>query len=326
MISTELLLTEILVTAFLVAGIILIFKINRAAFRDFFYDVKTDSAKRKLNLKKKKHVSMKKQVDLLCGKNRTNFLARSFNEASVILKNTHQEYWIRGIYVLSFICGLMGLVISLIFSNIFMAPPLAIGAALTPVWLVKLSAAQNIKQLNSELEVALSGVTMSYIRSSNILTAVEENIPYMNGTVKYAFTRFLNECKLINSNVPIGIQKLRMAIDNDTFHEWCDALYQCQSDTALNVTLFPIVNKFSESKSIQAELDTLMMIPFKDTISIVVLVILSIPLMYMLNPEWYGLLVGTAVGKIILSGVSIVIIYAINKAVSLTTPIRHGEK
>lgn len=317
---------ELLITALLVAGIILIFRINRDAFRDFFYDVKTDTTKRVLSLKKKKHVSMKKQVDLLRGKNRANFLAKSFMEATSILRDTHQEHRIRGVYILSVICGLFGLVVSLIFANIFLAPPLTIGAALIPVWLVKLTAAQNMKQLNSELEVALSGVTMSYIRSSNIIMAVEENLPYMNGTVKYAFTRFVNESKLINSNVAVGIQKLRMSIDNDTFHEWCDAIYQCQSDTALNVTLFPIVNKFSETKAIQSELDTLMMLPFKDTISIVVLVILSIPMMYLINPEWYASLVDTIGGKVILSGVAVVIIFAINKAVNLTAPIKHGEK
>ncbi len=317
---------EVLVTAFLVVGIILVFGLNRKTFRDFFYDVKTDTKQQIKKIRQNKHISMKKQVDMLRGKNRKNFLVRSFNEASSILKDTHQEQRIKGIYILSVICGAFGLVISAIFGNPFLAPPLTIGAALIPVWLVKLTAAQNMKQLNDELEVALSGITMSYIRNSNIIMAVEENIPYMNGTVKYAFTRFVNESRLINSNVSIGIQKLRMAIDNDTFHEWCDAIYQCQSDTALNVTLFPIVNKFSETKSIQAELDTLMMVPFKDTISVVVLVILSIPLMYLINPEWYALLTETVGGKLVLSGVAVIIIFAINKAIGLTKPIKHGEK
>lgn len=317
---------EILVTMILVVGIVLVFKLDRKAFKDFFYDVKTDTTKQIVKMRQNKHVSMKKQVDMLQGRNRKNFLVRNFNEAAAILHDTHQEQNIRGTYILSVICGLFGLVLSAIFGNPFIAPPLTVGAALVPVWMIKLTASQNMKHLNNELEVALSGITMSYIRSSNIILAVEENLPYMNGTVKYSFTRFINESKLINSNVALGIQKLRMSIDNDTFHEWCDALYQCQSDTALNVTLFPIVNKFSETKSIQAELDTLMMIPFKDTISIVVLVILSIPLMYMINQEWYQMLVGTIGGKIILSGVAVAIIFAINKAVSLTAPIKHGEK
>lgn len=317
---------EMLVTIFLVSGIILLFKLDRKAFKEFFYDIKTDTSRQIIKIRRNKHISIKKQVDMLQGRNRKNFLVRNFNEAAAILRDTHQEQNIRGTYILSAICGTFGLVVSAIFGNPFLAPPLTIGAALIPVWMIKLTAAQNMKRLNNELEVALSGVTMSYIRSSNIILAVEENLPYMNGTVKYSFTRFINESKLINSNVSLGVQKLRMSIDNDTFHEWCDALYQCQSDTALNVTLFPIVNKFSETKSIQAELDTLMMAPFKDTISIVVLVILSIPLMYMINQEWYEMLVGTVGGKIILSGVAVAIIFTINKAVGLTAPIKHGEK
>ncbi len=317
---------EFLITGFLVAGIILIFRLNKNAFREFFYDVKTDTKAQVKKMRENKHISMKKQVDMLRGNNKRNFLAQNFIEASAILKESHQEHRIRGVYILSVICGIFGLVISLIFKNVFLIPPLTVGAALVPVWIVKMSASQNTKQLTGELEVALSGITTSYIRNNNILIAVEENLHYMNGTVKYAFTRFVNESRLINSNVSLGIQKLRLSIDNDTFHEWCDAIYQCQSDLSLNVTLLPIINKFSETKSIQAELDTLMMLPFKDTISIVVLVVLSIPLMYMINPEWYALLTGTVGGQIILSATAVAIIYAINKAVGMTTPLKHGEK
>lgn len=320
------LFTELLITFLLVAGIILIFRFDRKTFRKFFYDVRTSTVRQVKKSKANRHISMKKQVAILLGKSRMNFLAKSFSEASAILKETHQEQRIRGTYILSFLCGLFGLVVSVIFANPFLAPPLIIGAALIPVWVIKLTASRNMKQLNSELEVALSGVTMSYIRSSNILDAVSENLPYMNGNVKYAFTRFVNESRMIDSNVSLGIQKLRMAIDNDIFHEWCDALYQCQSDTALNVTLFPIVNKFSETKSIQAELDTLMMLPFKETISVVVLVVFSIPLMYMINADWYLTLTETIGGKIVLSGVAVVIIFAVNRSISLTKPLRHGEK
>ena len=69
-----------------------------------------------------------------------------------------------------------------------------------------------------------------------------------------------------------------------------------------------------------------MMVPFKDTISVVVLVVLSIPLMYLISPDWYALLTDTVGGKLILSGVAVVIIFAINKSITLTKPIKHGEK
>ena len=156
---------EILMTALLVAGIILIFRIDRKAFRDFFYNVKTDTTTHIRERKRKKHISMKKQVDLLSGKNRSNFLARSFMEATSILKDAHQEHRIKGVYILSAICGLFGLVVSLIFGNIFLAPPLTIGAALIPVWLVKLNASQNMKQLNSVYERMVKAMTVNMYRS-----------------------------------------------------------------------------------------------------------------------------------------------------------------
>lgn len=314
-----------LVTALLVVGIVLAFGLDKRAVAEFFSETKRVSDESARKKKEKKHIPLKKQIEIMTGKQKKNFLVRSFNEATEILIENHEERRIRGVYVLSVLCGVMGLVISAVIKNVFLIPSFVLGAALIPVWMVKLTASGKKKRLNNELEVALSGVTTSYIRSDNFLIAVEENLIYMNGIVKHSFTRFLNESRMINSNISLGIQKLSRSIDNDTFHEWCDAMYQCQSDRTLKATLFPIVNRFSETKSIQAELDTMMMIPFKDTITIVVVVILSIPMMKMLNPDWYAVLVGTVGGQLILGLVALAIIYSINLSISLTRPIKYGE-
>lgn len=313
-----------LVTVLLTVGIILAFHIDKKCIADF-WETTQEGIKNKVKKGRQKHISLKKKTELLVKGKKQNFVVRTFRETEEILAETNNRNRIKGIYILSAVCASLGLVISLACANIFIAFPLTFGAALVPAWLVKLTSSRAKKQLSSTLEVALSGITTSYLRNDDIISAVEENLAYLNGLLKRIFSKFVNESKLINSNIPIGIQKLKTSVDNEIFQEWCDALYQCQTDRSLKVTLFPIVNKFSETKAIQAELDTLMMEPFKETISIVVMVVLSIPLMALMNQEWFDILVGTVPGQIIMAATFCVIIYAIDKSVRLTTPIKRSD-
>lgn len=314
-----------LVTLLLVIGIVLVLKIDKNSFNEFFAITKSMTVNRIKKPRKQKKVSLRKRVDLILNGQKKNFIVRTFQETEVILSEMHQKHRLLGVYILSAVCCLFGIVVASIMHNVFVIPPLAIGAALVPTWVVKLNASRGKKKLVSELEVALSGITTSYLRSDNIISAVEENLIYLEKPIKTVFSKFVNENKLINSNVGLGIQKMRHSLNNEVFQEWCDALYQCQSDRTLKSTLFPVVNKFSETKSIQAELDTLMIAPFKDTISIVVIVLLSIPLMQMINGEWFNILVNTVPGQIILGITFSIIVFAINKSISLTTPIRRDE-
>lgn len=316
----------LVISLLLSVGIMLILDVRRDDFSVFFRDAQSLTIKLHRRRKENQHISLKKKVELFSGTKKSNFIVRSFSEAAEILAENHESQRIKGVYILSFLCGLMGLVVAMGINNVFLIPPFVLGAALGPVWVVKLTSSNKKKKLNDILEVALSGVTSSYMRNDNIIVAVEENLGFMNGIVKQAFAKFVNENKLVNANISLGIQKLQRAIDNNTFHEWCDALYQCQTDRSLKVTLFPIVNRFSETKAIQAELDTLMMMPFKETITVAIVVILSIPLMAVMNPEWYTTLTTTVVGKIILSIVAFSIIFSINKSVALSVPLKHGEK
>lgn len=315
---------SLLISVVLTIAAVLIFNIDSRAVRSFMYEVEKSVQHRRDN--KKGKISLKKQRDALIGEKRTSFIVRSFNEATEILIRNHETSKIRGIYFLSGITGFFGLVAALLFNNLFLIPSFVIGAGLVPTWVVRLTSNNKTKRLNSDLEVALSGVTTSYIRNDNIILAVEENLVYMEGIVKRSFSKFVNENRMINSNVSLGIQKLQRSIDNPIFHEWCDALYQCQSDRTLKVILFPIINSFSETKSIQQELDTMMMLPLKDTISVAVTVILSIPMMNMLNSEWYTVLTTTVVGQLILGILGGIMVYAINKAISITKPLNQGGK
>ena len=127
-----------------------------------------------------------------------------------------------------------------------------------PVWYVKLTASHFKKDVSEELETALSIITTAYIRNEDIVTAVEENIAYLNPPIKDVFTDFLVQLKLIDSDVNKAIAGLKDKVDNDVFHEWCDALMLCQQDRSLKTTLTPIVTKLSDIRVVNSELELML--------------------------------------------------------------------
>lgn len=270
-----------------------------------------------------KHISIKKQVEALTNIKKKNFLVESFNEARVILTSQRRGDRIGRIYVISGVCGLIGLIFALLSSNILLIPVFTVGFTLVPVWVLKLSRASVRKSLNDELEVALSGITTSYMRNDSLIAAVEENLQILNNPIKPVFVKFVNEYKLVDSNVVTGIRKMKQSINHEIFTEWCDAVIQCQSDRSLKTTLFPIINKFSDIKSVQAELDTMMMAPFREYMTMVAVLILIFPILYIVNREMFDILTTTDPGKVILAIISVIVFLGLNKAVNLSEPVEY---
>ena len=170
-------------------------------------------------------------------------------------------------------------------------------------------------------QTALSIITTAYIRNEDIVTAVEENISYLNAPIKDVFTDFLVQLKLIDSDTDKAILSLKEKIDNDVFHEWCDTLLLCQQDRGLKTTLSPIVAKLSDIRVVNSELELLLAEPRKEFIIMAILVAANIPIMYFLNKDWYNVLMHTAVGKMVLALDISAIFISSAFVVKLTRPI-----
>ncbi|MGJ4851939.1 type II secretion system F family protein, partial [Bacillota bacterium Meth-B3] len=179
------------------------------------------------------------------------------------------------------------------------------------------------KDIAAELETALSIVTTAYLRSENILTAVEENLRYLNPPVHQVFKDFVLRVKLIDPDVLEAIKVLRTRIDNEVFREWCDALCDCQHDRSLKVTLTPIVSKLSDMRIVNGELEYLVFEPRKEFIIMVIFVIGNIPLMYLLNKSWYDTLMHTVLGQVILAISAALIFISTACVIKLTKPIEY---
>src|SRR5699024_4174994 len=175
----------------------------------------------------------------------------------------------------------------------------------------------------AELETALSIITTAYLRNEDILTAVEENMNYLNPPVLSVFREFVSRIKLINPDVIASLQEMKVRIDNAVFLEWCYALIACQFDRSLKTTLTPIVSKLSDMRVVNGELENMVFEPRKEFITMQILVIGNIPLLYFLNKDWYHTLMHTVMGQIIISVCITAIFVSTAFVIKLTQPIEY---
>ncbi len=271
-----------------------------------------------------KKLSMKSRIEESRKNKKTKGLKLLFLETKEILRVTGKKGLFSALCVLSMILFVVGVFMAMTMKNTYLIPVLAVGFALLPFYYVKFTAGRHKRQINMELETALSIITTSYLRGKNtIIRAIEENQPYLNPPVAEVFRNFLLQVKLINSNLKEALDQMKLGVDNTVFHEWVDALIACQDDYNLKSTLPPIVAKLSDMRVVSTELDLLLTEPVKEYITMVVLLLGSIPLMYFLNASWYETLMFTEFGKILLAICGVVIFISVAAVAKHTRPIEY---
>lgn len=267
--------------------------------------------------------SIKSQINEATRRKKPNLLRREITEAQEILRLTNRTQ----MFVILCACSLglaaAGICISAAIGNLFLAPVLAIGLMFVPFWYVKTTATNYKKAISSELETALSIITTAYLRNEDIITSIEENVHYLNAPVKSVFENFISRIKLSNPDLTAAILDMKQHIDNEVFHEWCDSLILCQNDRSLKSTLTPIVNKLSDMRVVNADMEYMVTGPRKEFITMALLVIGNIPLLYMLNKTWYNSLMNTIPGQIILAVSAVGIFVATAIVIKLTKPIEY---
>ncbi|WP_018885728.1 hypothetical protein [Paenibacillus massiliensis] len=247
----------------------------------------------------------------------------TIQEAKTILSQTGQSDKFGLLTVISLGLTIVGAVLALLLDNMWLVPVLAAGFALIPFWLVLFTSTFYKKRLHTELETALSIITTSYLRSENILAAVDENVPYLNPPIADVFQAFLAESKLIHANLRLALEQLKGRIHDSVFQEWCDALIACQEDRTLKTTLMPIVSKLSDMRVVSAELDYLLYEPLKEYITMALLMLGNIPLLYFLNRDWFVTLTSSTPGQIILALCSVTLFVSFAAVIRLTRPLEY---
>lgn len=274
-------------------------------------------------LAKRKTVTLSDELTVLLGSPVKRFFNRDY-EIGRILKDTGRQGQFELIKKLSIILFAVGAGFSLMIGNVFMIPILGIGFSLAPIWYLRSTAGRYKKHLNEELETAVSIITTSYLRTEDIVRAVKENSPSLSEPVKANFEAFVFEAEMINANLTSAINSLKMKIPNRVFHEWANTLIQCQSDRSMKNTLPTVIQKFSDIRIVQSELDSMLHGPRREAITMMFIVVANVPLLYFLNKDWFHALVYSTPGKVALAICTAIILYAVSMIMKLSKPIEYG--
>ena len=267
--------------------------------------------------------SIRAQINEAAHRKKMSFFRREITEVQEILTITGRGSRFSLVCAASLLFFAAGASLAILMSNVFLVPVLAVGMMFIPFWYVRLTATHYKKNIASELETALSIITTAYFRNEDILTAVEESIQYLNPPVRSVFAGFLTQVKLINPDVDAALHAMKRKIDNDVFHEWCDAVAAWQYDRSLKTTLTPIVAKLSDMRIVNAELEYLVFEPRKEFIIMALLVVGNVPIMYFLNKSWYHTLMHTMVGQVILAVCAAAVFISTAFVIKLTKPIEY---
>ena len=303
---------QLLACAGMIAGAFLILGLRPVEFTDSLFAIL-------LNPKR----SIREDIRESSGRKKTGIFRRELLEAQSVLEMTGRGNRFSMVCAVALALFCLGGSLAILLGNYFLAPVMAIGFLFLPFWYVKLTASHYKRDVSEELETALSVITTAYLRTEDIVTAVEENIAYLNPPVSKVFREFLMQVRLVNPDMEAALRAMRGRIDNEVFREWCDALSDCQNDRSLKTTLTPIVAKLSDMRNVNAELEYLLTEPRKEFLIMVIFVIGNIPLMYLLNKDWYDVLMHTPLGQIILSVTAAVIFVSAGFVVKLTRPIEY---
>ena len=242
----------------------------------------------------RKTATLSDELNVLMGTPARGFFNQDY-EIKQILKDTGRADRYEAVTRLTLILFAVGAVLALLMGNVYLVPILGLGFSLLPIWYLRSTAASYKKHLNEELETAISIVEA-----------------------------FVYESELINANMTSAINSLKMKIPNRVFHEWANILIQCQSDRSMKNTLPTIVQKFSDVRVVQSELEAMMQGPRREAITMMFLVIANVPLLYFLNKDWFHTLIYTTPGKIALAICAAIILFAFTQIMKLSRPIEYG--
>ena len=267
--------------------------------------------------------SLHDRVKIAQGKKKFRKISQEFKSIQEALTTIGKDRQFTLVCAASLILFITGIVLSMFIGNIFLMPVFTAVMACVPFIYVKSSLAYYKKHVEEEIETALSIITTSYVRSDDIVTAVSENIGYLKPPVKDIFGSFVSESTTINSDIKAALRHLQERIDNQIYREWCDTLIACQDDRTLKTSLMPIVNKLTDVRIVNNELKTILAEPKKEYMMMVELVIGNIPLLYLLNKEWYQTLMETLFGKLVLAICGLVILITALLCVKYVKPLEY---
>ncbi len=255
-----------------------------------------------------------------------NFIITELIKIKTDISKTGGEHSFRSACIWSVILGITGALLPAVLGNVFFTPLTLAGFAAIPFLILKRKVSNYNRRIREELETALSIITNSYVRTDDFIGAVRENVPYIKFPLRIVFEDFLKDATFITSDLDTAVVKLKNSIDNGLFREWCDGIRACLQDRSLKDTLISIVSRFTDTRLINNELKTIVQEPRKEYLVMVIMTLANIPILRLINKEWFDVLFTTIQGKIVMALVAGTILVTGLFLLKFTRPIEYGSQ
>ncbi len=307
---------DVLYAAAFVLFIAAIFLVFDASPKDFLQS--SQNVIYKLHSKRK--VTLKQKIKQSVKKRKIRGIRRILADAKNVLVLTHRTDRMHFYTMVSVALSFAGFLISSLLENFFLMPVLSVGMALLPWLYILYNALSYQRQLNDELETTLSTITASYHRNDNFILAVNENIGNIRYPLREIFDKFLVQSEMISSDMTKLLEEMKGSLDNVVFQDWVDQIILCMKNRTLKSTLQPIVSRLSRIKNATGDLDNLMYESVNGFISFALLLIINIPLMRLMYPDWYGYVMHTPGGQFIVAVTFLAIFISLSACISKLRP------
>ena len=166
---------QLLACAGMIVGVFLLLEMKPVEFTDSLFGFL-------LNPKR----SLREDIRESSGRKKSGILRRELKEAQNILQMTGRGNRFSFICAVALALFCAGGSIAILL-GFFPGSVMAVGFLFLPFWYVKLTANHYKRDVSAELETALSVITTAYLRTEDIVTAVEENTAYLNPPVSRVF-------------------------------------------------------------------------------------------------------------------------------------------
>ena len=209
----------------------------------------------------------------------------------------------------------LGVFVAILLDNIFLIPSLLVAFCSIPFLYMSSAVEYYEKTMRNEMETALGIITNAYIRTDDIVVAVEENLPFIKPPLKSVFERFVEDSVIMPSNKEIII-RLRDRLDDAVFFEWCTTLLQCQDDRTLKENLNPVVSKLTDIRLINTQMAATIASAKTEFMVMIGFVLASVPAIAIFYPAMITTILTNPIGKFlvgIVSGITIFAYYRMRK-------------
>lgn len=240
------------------------------------------------------------------------------------MEASHKGNYFPLLFTIAAILCALSLALSAALDNVFLLPTFLFLSIKLPFSYVNRAIEEHERNMNNEMETALSVVTNSYIRTNNIIMAVTENLDYIKPPLRILFEQFLSDYELLGMNIKQALFKLRNKTGNLVFNEWCTTLIQCQDDSTLKDNLQPIVGKLTDMRIVNEQMKSMLISVKIEYWTMASFTLCAVPLLKFMNPEWYEIMLSTTPGKFVIGMCLFVVAITHQYMKKWTKPLQYG--